>query len=267
MVETQSISSNQGGMPGAFTLAEVRIDNYRTRTFIFQENLDCHPGQFVMAWLPGVGEKPFSIAGSRPLTLTIVTVGPVSDAIHHLKPGDRLWIRGPLGKSYQPHGQRILLAGGGYGAAPLFFLAQEAQTKGIAVDACIGARTAGDILLVKEFQKSNIDVFVTTEDGSMGMQGLITQVIEKLATDPSHRPDGGIYACGPVKMLEAIDALCEKHHFSRQLSWEAHMRCGMGLCGSCEVQLPQTGNLSEKEIEARAAWLVCQDGPVSFTSV
>ena len=63
-----------------FTIADIRVENYRTRTFVFKEDLPCQPGQFVMAWLPRVDEKPFSIAGEKPLALTIVAVGPFSEA-------------------------------------------------------------------------------------------------------------------------------------------------------------------------------------------
>lgn len=266
MLNSNPQPKQTNGPHQVFTLIEVREENPRTKTFIFKESLICQPGQFVMAWLPGIGEKPFSIAGSEPLALTVVAVGPVSEAIHRLKPGERLWVRGPLGRPFRPRGRRVLLAGGGYGAAPLFYLAQTAMTMGAAVDICIGARSAEDVLLANPFRQAGASVHITTEDGSLGTQGIITLAVEALLADPASKPDGGVYACGPVKMLTAIDELCARYHVSRQLSWEAHMRCGMGLCGSCEIQLPQTDVTDEDEREARAAWLVCMDGPVSETN-
>jgi dihydroorotate dehydrogenase electron transfer subunit len=230
----------------------VRVENYRTKTLVFKESLPAAPGQFVMAWLPGVDEKPFSVAGADPLALTVVAVGPLSQALHGLAPGGRLWIRGPLGQGYRLEGHKLLLAGGGYGVAPLAFLARQAAASGRVVEVCIGARTAPDVLMAGEFERAGAAVRVTTEDGSLGTKGLVTAALE--AAIARARPDG-VYACGPVKMLEAVDRLCEAHGLPRQLSWEAHMRCGMGLCGSCELLTPSA---------PRAGWLVCLDGPVAI---
>ena len=252
------LPTRPGSLHQAYTLCSIKEDHYRTRTFTFDRALPSAPGQFVMVWLPGVTEKPFSIAGNDPLQLTIVAVGPFTDVVHTLKVGDRMWVRGPLGQGYQLHGRRILLAGGGYGAAPLLFLARQALASGMQVDACTGARTGRDVLLVEDFKLLGVRLHVTTDDGSLGERGLITQPIERLLQDPDTRPDGGVYACGPVKMLEAIDALCARLGVPRQLSWEAHMRCGVGLCGSCEIALPVSQNDPD-----RAAWLVCLEGPVS----
>ena len=141
-----------------FRIKEITSENYRTKTFVLDAPLpDARPGQFVMAWLPEVGEKPFSIAGADPLKLTVVAVGPFSEALHALQPGDRVWIRGPLGNGYQLSGSRHLLVGGGYGAAPLLYLAETALARGDAVRVCLGARSAQDILLADAFEKSRRD--------------------------------------------------------------------------------------------------------------
>jgi dihydroorotate dehydrogenase electron transfer subunit len=93
---------------------------------------------------------------------------------------------------------------------------------------------------------------LTTEDGSSGEQSLVTEVVEKLLK--SNTMDG-LYACGPTGMLTALASLAKKYDVPYQLSWEALMRCGMGLCGSCEV--PQTCDPA-----LPAGWLACFDGPV-----
>ncbi len=234
----------------ALRLTEVRVENYRTRSFVFEDGLACQPGQFVMAWLPGVGEKPFSIAASNPLTLMVVAVGPVSEAFHQLQVGQRVWVRGPLGQGFRLKGRRALLAGGGYGVAPLLFLAQQARQQGMDVDVCIGARTAADVLLTEAFERLGVGVHVTTEDGSLGQTGLVTAATGKLIE--TLRPDA-LYACGPVRMLEALEKQARQAGVDCQLSWEAHMRCGMGLCGSCEMPVSE-GRLP--------GWLACLDGPV-----
>lgn len=233
----------------AYTITSIREDNHRTRTFFLEPALPAQPGQFAMVWLPGVGEKPFSLSGSEPLALTVVTVGPVSDAIHNLRAGKRLWLRAPLGRGFESQGERLLLVGGGYGAAPLRFLAEVARAEGKAVEVCLGASTAADLILVNEFEVLGCDIRLATEDGSQGAAGLVTETVRQAIHD--HRPNG-LYACGPVKMLEAVEVLAEQRHLPYQLSWEARMRCGMGLCGSCELERQGHGT----------GWLTCLDGPV-----
>jgi dihydroorotate dehydrogenase electron transfer subunit len=191
--------------------------------------------------------------------------------------GDRVWVRGPLGQGYELQGQHLLLVGGGYGVAPLLFLAREAIATGCGVDVCIGARTAEDVLLASAFRstdetdfnglnelksvssvKSVDNLFITTEDGTLGTQGLVTQATADAIA--SHRPYC-VYACGPLPMLTALAKQCRKHDLPHQLSWEAHIRCGMGICGDCELDAKtrQAANIP-------AGWLVCKDGPVSFSS-
>jgi dihydroorotate dehydrogenase electron transfer subunit len=248
-----------GGLHHRFTVASVREENYRTRTLTMVEPLAAAPGQFAMIWLPGVDERPYSVAGDAPFLLTVAQVGPLSAALCALKPGDHVWARGPLGRGFTLGGRKILLAGGGYGVAPLLFLARRARAAGIEVTACIGARTAADVLLAGAFEAAGAEVRVATEDGALGVKGLIMIALE--AAIAAARPDG-VYACGPTRMLEAVDRLCEVHGLPRQLSWEAHMRCGIGLCGSCELPDPHEPGAPLNGLPHRA-WLACLDGPVS----
>jgi dihydroorotate dehydrogenase electron transfer subunit len=119
------------------------------------------------------------------------------------------------------------------------------------VDVCIGARTAADVLLAEAFVSTDLTdetdfsrphplksvpsvekLSITTEDGSLGGRGLVTQAVT--AAIQTHRPDC-VYACGPTPLLVALSRLCRESALPHQLSWEAHMRCGMGLCGDCEL--------------------------------
>jgi dihydroorotate dehydrogenase electron transfer subunit len=112
-----------------------------------------------------------------------------------------------------------------------------------------------------EFLDLGAGVFIATDDGSLGERGLVTQIVESRI---QNRPPDGIYACGPVKMLEAVESLAAGYHLACQLSWEAHMRCGIGLCGSCELIL--SGGAPRQFQSAphhRPGWLVCLDGPVA----
>ncbi len=250
------------GEPHPARITERSEENKKTVTIVLDARIEAEPGQFAMLWLPGLDEKPFSIAGRDPLSFAIANVGPFSEALHALAPGDRLWYRGPFGKGFRVTDGRALLVGGGYGAAPLYFLAQEliaARTKkrssGKAATSsreslpviALGARAAEDLLFVRRFEALGLEIHVTTEDGSTGTKGMVTEVVKPfLESGAVDR----LYSCGPEGLLEALSTLCSSTKVSADLSHEAYMRCGIGLCGACE----------------RDGRLVCMDGPVFHTN-
>ena len=236
-------------LPHPFPIVGISVENDYTKTLTLAGALAAEPGQFVMAWLPEVGEKPFSLAGADPIRLTVAAVGPFSRKLHGLRLGERLWLRGPLGRGYRwpapgPPSQRTVIVGGGYGVAPLLFLARQILGQGHAVTAVIGARSASHLLLVEAFQAAGVPVVVTTEDGSAGQMGLATDALAALLAAGALDK---VYACGPTGMLRAVAGLCRTAGVPVEIGWEAQMRCGIGLCGSCE---------------AGAGWLTCLDGPV-----
>ncbi len=234
----------------ALVIREIRVENFRTKTFILDGSLEVDPGQFIMAWLPGIGEKPFSIMDDDPLSMTIVDVGHFTHTAHQLTAGDRIWIRGPFGNGFQLLGNSIHLVAGGYGAAPLHLLAKNAAEQSRKITFHCGARTADELILSDALSKLVNETHISTEDGSKGMKGLVTETFSEIVSPENC---DCAYACGPTGMLEAIHAVCDKKHLPHQLSWEAKIRCGLGLCGNCEAEdLPGDKN----------GWLVCSDGPV-----
>ena len=243
--------NQMGAFSSTFVTAVHQVNN-NTVWITLDKNMDAVPGQFVMVWLPGVGEKPFSIASMEPLGLLVVDVGPCNHAIHQLKIGDPIWIKGPLGRGFNLACESLILVGGGYGSAPLLPLAKIALSLGKQVHVCLGAQNNQALLLFDEFTGLGCNVACTTEDGSKGLQGLVTTIVEQAFT--GSKPDT-LYACGPSGMLSALARLCKTHRVNYQLSWEAHMRCGMGLCGSCEVPPSYDSSLP-------VGWLACFDGPV-----
>jgi dihydroorotate dehydrogenase electron transfer subunit len=245
--------ASEMSLPQAARIVSTMNENDRIRTLVLDRRMVAEPGQFVMVWLPGIDEKPFSLVRDDPVTLMIARVGPFSTAAHSLAPSDSVWIRGPLGKPFHlpdtvPAAGSLLLVGGGYGVAPLRFLAERATASGWTVTVVIGAQTAKEVVYAERFSQLGARVAVTTDDGTAGRQGLATDAAARLLDQERY---AAIYACGPEPMLEAVESLALSRHVPAQLSYEAYMRCGMGVCGSC----------------VRQGWLVCRDGPVRHIGV
>ena len=243
-------------LPTAVAITAIRQDNYRTKTFVLDAKLHAYPGQFVMAWLPRFDEKPFSLVDSNPVTLMVTAVGPFTRLLHEKQPGDLIWLRGPFGQGFQPpptH-KKLALIGGGYGVAPLYWLARTQIDQAEQITSIIGARTAADLLYIDHFQalshqgtrNSQLAILTTTEDGSAGLPGRVTDALIPLL---EAKAIDGLYACGPHGMLAALQSVGQRYGVPCQLSWEAYMRCGIGICGACEHE----GNV------------LCLDGPVLST--
>ncbi len=221
-----------GLAPQPLKIKAIREENYRIRSFVFDGEMpDARPGQFAMAWLPRLDEKPFSLADNIPLTLTVAAVGRFSQALHSLQVGDTVWFRGPYGRPFEPLGRRPVLVGGGYGVAPLAWLASEQRAGGQHPIAVIGGRTGLDIIGVDHFEALGVLALITTDDGSRGEMGLATAPVARLL---ENREVDGICAVGPHGMLHALESLGRQHGVPTQLSWEAYMGCAIGLCGTCE---------------------------------
>jgi dihydroorotate dehydrogenase electron transfer subunit len=212
------------------------------KSFTLDGQLSARPGQFVMVWLPGLDEKPFSLVDDDPVTLAVAKVGPFSARLHELGLGDRLWLRGPFGHGFEIAGERVLLVAGGYGVAPLVFLASRARdvTRKVAI---LGAATGDDLFFQHRLAELGCEVVLVTEDCSLGEGGLCTDIAQRLFSEEVFDM---VYGCGPEGMLNRIEELCQQEGIPGQLSKEAYMRCGMGVCGSCQ----------------RSGLLVCRDGPV-----
>jgi len=240
----------------AFRVSRVVPEGQAGVTLILDGALPAEPGQFVMAWLPGVEERPFTLMDDDPASLTVAAVGPFTHALCALRAGDRLWLRGPFGHGFVLHGSRHLLLGGGSGTASLALLAKWARSQGHEVIAVLGARTAELLMLSWRFKELGCHVILATDDGSLGHHGTVLDAARCLF--PSLRRGEGegwgegdpwphaIYACGPEPMLRALATQAVALHLPCWVSMERIMKCGIGLCGSCHC----------------GDRLVCADGPV-----
>jgi len=214
------------------------------KTIEFKSDMTMEPGQFVMVWLPGIDEIPLALTRTGDTcAITIENVGPTTRAFHDLKIGSRMGIKGPLGNGFDlSSGEDFLLVSGGTGMAALVRAAENMARTGKEFRAAIGARTAGDLFFTDRL-KALGETRLATDDGSAGHHGFVTELAEKLAAE--RRPDM-ILTCGPEPMMAAMVELAGRHNIPIQCSLERYMKCGLGICGSCQL----------------GKYTVCRDGPV-----
>lgn len=187
------------------------------------------PGQFVMLWLPGVDEKPFSVSNILPdrMEITIRAVGPYTTALLQSLPGQYLGVRGPFGNGFTLI-DRTLVVGGGCGVAPVRYLAKALEASGMSHRLVVGTRTAQDLMFREEYLHAGTDV--ATDDGSLGHHGLVTDLVRPLLAQGHYRC---LAASGPEPLLLALRQLGLEHNVPVQLSFERYMKCGIGICGQC----------------------------------
>ncbi|MEY3430716.1 MAG: hypothetical protein RLZZ79_452 [Actinomycetota bacterium] len=167
---------------------------------------------------------------------------------------DRIDMVGPLGTNFGIPKDPVnaLLVGGGYGSAPLFGLAEILKNRGCRVDMILGASTAGKIYAPLEGKRSVSSLHLTTEDGSAGAKGRVTDLMVGLIE--RHQVDI-IYSCGPMAMLEAVDKVAMSHQLMHQCAVEESMACGIGVCMTCVIPIrDESGTIKMSRS--------CIDGPV-----
>jgi len=170
-------------------------------------------------------------------------VGEATEALHKLSQSELIGVRGPYGTHFKiDKAQRILIAAGGAGIVPTLRIALEARQKGYDCDVVLGAKDAKEILFVKAIKSASCRVYPVTEDGSLGERGLIRDVVNKKLTSDHDL----VVCCGPELMIKSILELATEKNVPIQASLERIMKCGVGICGSCEL----------------SGFRVCKEGPV-----
>ncbi len=233
----------------------VREETPTVKSFTFHDKLcaKAKPGQFVMIWIPGVDEVPMSLSSLTPYegnaAITFENVGEATSALHKMKAEDTFGVRGPFGMGYEIiKARNVMIVGGGTGLASLAPLAERLVKDKVKITFLMGARSLQDLLFLNRikqlFSGSSGKLIATTEDGSYGLRGLVTEQAEKLLGQ-SKKFDV-MYACGPELMMYKMFLLSEKFNVLLQVSLERFMRCAIGICGTCVI----------------GKYRVCQDGPV-----
>ena len=188
------------------------------------------------------------------IELVVAPHGQGSRWLTSLQIHDRVNMVGPLGTHFGIPAEPVsaLLVGGGYGSAPLFGLAEVLKERGCRVDMVLGASVAGKIYAPLEGKRSVNSLTITTEDGSAGTQGRVTDVLPALITKNGTEI---IYSCGPMAMLEAVEKVSHQHNAMHQCAVEESMACGIGICMTCVLPV-RDGNGVIKMMRS------CIDGPV-----
>ncbi|MEM2974712.1 MAG: dihydroorotate dehydrogenase electron transfer subunit, partial [Candidatus Micrarchaeia archaeon] len=210
---------------------------------------DANPGQFIFVKVDR-HEKPFSIADSSPLVLLVRRVGIFTSRLFELNKGDEVLVRGPYGRGFSTeHAATAVLVGGGCGVAPLLLLAKRLSLKNRKIFVFIGGKTRDQIAFKKEFQAlPNCQCFVSTDDGSDGEKGLVTDLLERWLKGAGIKAAKiSFYNCGPELMMKRLIEI-EKatNPVLVESSVERYTKCGIGLCGSCSIDGLRT----------------CVDGPI-----
>ncbi|HET9593616.1 MAG TPA: hypothetical protein VFP17_11945 [Solirubrobacterales bacterium] len=255
--------------------ANQATGGYRLFSLLDRDGPAPEPGQFYMlaaehGWGEG-GGRPFlpraiSVAETAPtkegvrLDFLIEGVGPGTDRLCVLETGEKVWIAGPLGNSFEtpkqvnPGAAGAILVGGGIGIAPMAIWRRHLVERGIPLRVLLGFRnrqhSGGLTELFCAGGALCPDVRLASEDGHAGHQGYVTDLLATMLAGD----DAGsavVYSCGPPAMLEAVRALCAEHGVACELAMESPMACGFGACFGCAVPKPDGGYIR-----------LCVDGPV-----
>lgn len=225
-------------------------------------------GQFYMLATAGWGSedgrpflpRAFSVAaaemrdGGVRLDFLVEAVGPGTERLAALEPGEALYLHGPLGKPFSAPGELVegpdgaILVGGGIGIAPIAMLRGELSARAVPARTLLGFREAAHSGGLELFECQ--EVGLAYEDGTSGHRGYVTDLLE-VALKGDGASSAVVYACGPPAMLEAVRLICAERGASAELAMEAPMACGFGACFGCAVPLAAGGY-------AR----LCVDGPV-----
>jgi len=219
------------------------------------------PGQFVHVRVPGLEptalRRPFSVfdADGGRVTLLYKVVGRGTEALARVEPGDELEVLGPLGRGFPTTSAGMpLLVAGGYGVAPLHFLAKRLKDSRTVLFA--GGRTKDDLLALDRFEALGVEVCVATNDGSAGTQGFVTGPLDE-ALEALRAQDEAfeLFTCGPDGLLKAVADRALAAGMPGWISMDRHMICGVGACYACVQRIRRADG---SEFNARC----CVNGPV-----
>ena len=225
-----------------------------------------HAGQFINISVPRVNDilwrRPFGIhrtnAEEGTFDIVFKVIGRGTKALMQVKTGEKLDIIGPLGNhfSYPPDLKEAIMVAGGLGIAPFPMLIQDTQNHKLQHTLFYGTKSKDQFCCLDFFEKSVHDLRLTTEDGTIGEKGLITDSLERYLKGLDTKEGKYIYVCGPTPLLAKVKQLASHFNIRAQVSVETIMACGFGACMGCPVPLEKPTK------DGRKYLLACKDGPV-----
>lgn len=232
-----------------FVVSEIVEYSPTLRLIRFHQNLDAGIGQFVFLKLGSGLSKPFSVASDRDqLELVIRKVGKMTARSFDLKPNDVVRINGPFGRSFKlPADRHVIFVGAGVGIAPILHAAEHHDGP---CQFVIGAISKSELVYLDKFRETGKVAF-STDDGSAGHHGLVTELLEKVLD--TERPDNPcFYTCGPEIAIKGVDEIARRYAPPEDIFHlvERMTSCGIGICGKCSISSGERA---------------CVDGPV-FTA-
>lgn len=236
-------------LPKPIPIKKIIKESPRVTSFLFRKKLEALPGQFIMLWVLGVGERPVAVyEDENGFKISVANVGKVSSALHNLKVGDRVGVRGPYGTSFKLPSKKgdLIMVAGGYGIVPLAYLAFMAKKQGYKPVILNGARTDVEALYQDFLKKKGVRMLISTDDGSKGKKGFVHELLIDYLKN--NKKPVMLFTCGPEIMEYHVANICWRKNIPFQASVERYMKCGIGVCGSCCVD--PTG------------WRMCMEGPV-----
>lgn len=216
------------------------------------------PGQFVHVRVDSSFDpllrRPFSVHDAEGKSFKIVyeVVGRGTAILSEMRPGASVDVLGPLGRGFEfeENPGHFSIVAGGMGIAPLLFLARRLRAETDRIIAFVGAKSSAKLVGDLSLRSMGIEVFTSTEDGSVGFRGLITDLFAKIL-ERRDLKEITVFACGPKGMLKSLAGMSSRGGLRAQASLEEYMACGMGACLGCAVKL-RNGKYA----------MVCKDGPV-----
>ena len=246
---------------------EVAEDFYLARMQAPHIAAHAEPGQFVniqvaLSVAPLL-RIPLSVCALDPeagwIDVLYEKMGPKSQVLSSLRPGERIACLGPLGKGFALPlaGAGAILVGGGIGVPPMLYWGLVLGRQDYRVTLLVGARNKGKHLPDELLLPAADVVRRATDDGSLGHAGLVTDLLrQELAEEGSH----AVYCCGPHGMMQAVAALCRECSVPCQVSLEEYMACGIGICVGCAVELEREDEAAGSDYSRYGR--ICVDGPV-----
>jgi len=237
-------------------IKKIIIETPMIKTFCFEHKLKSRAGQFIMLWIPGVGQKPFSVGydNDKEFHLTVFQRGHVTAKLFALQVGDNVGIAGPYGTTFTAkNNANYIMVAGGYGVAPLRFLAERVSLlTNTTIDFCLGSRNQESLILEKNLQKIvRLRLHIATNNGSKGYHGNVTDLLPSLIESVHNVKDKRkimVAVCGPELMEKKVLDICNRYQTQCEISIERYIKCGVGICGQCAVD--------------GLGICLCQEGPV-----